>query len=196
MSAQPSAFASAQRTFVTRSPISSRIQAQLQPCAFQRRFASEKASPTDATTTGETVPPESTEAEKSNESPAEAESASETVQTEPSVEEQKQEIKEESVATPEAADAAQEQSTMGQVRNKAEDLLESASRAGAAATSAFTGRRGPSNAAYEQPQPSKILYVGNLYFEVKAEQLERQFKPYGQVVNSKIVTDPNGLSKG
>lgn len=195
VSSQPSAFASAQRSFVTRTSINTSIRAQCQPSAFQRRFASEKASPTDATTTGETVPPESTEAERTSQSPVEADFSSGTVLTEPTESEQKQEIVEESIATPETADAAGKQSVTEKVKETASDALEAASRAGAAAKSSFS-RRDRSGNSYEAPQPSKILYVGNLYFEIKAEQLERQFKPYGQVVNSKIVTDPNGMSKG
>lgn len=176
VSSQPSAFASAQRTFVTRTPFSSsRVQTQWQLSAFSRRFATEQ----------------------SNESPAEAESSSETVETEPSIDEQKLEMKEESVATPEVADAAGEQSITETATSKVNDAIDTVSRAGAAAMSPFGSRLPSSNINNgEAPSPSKILYVGNLYFEVRAEQLERQFKPYGQVVNAKVVTDTNGLSKG
>lgn len=44
--------------------------------------------------------------------------------------------------------------------------------------------------------PSKILYVGNLFFEVTAPQLEAEFSKYGEVTNSRVVTDNRGLSKG
>jgi len=186
-SSQPSGFVSAQRSFVTRTPFSSRVQAQWQPSAFQRRFATDDASPTDATTTGETIP---SEAEQSHESPEEVE---------PSAEELKQDITEESVATSEAADAAGEQSFTEKAKDAISSVTEPAARlaAAAAASSPFEStRRSNFRDTSEQPQPSKIVYVGNLYFEVKAEQLERQFNPYGEVVNSKIVTDNNGLSKG
>ena len=44
--------------------------------------------------------------------------------------------------------------------------------------------------------PSKILYIGNLFFEVTAPQLEAEFAKYGEVSNSRVVTDDRGLSKG
>jgi vacuolar-type H+-ATPase subunit H len=44
--------------------------------------------------------------------------------------------------------------------------------------------------------PSKILYIGNLFFEVTAPQLEAEFAKYGEVTNSRVVTDDRGLSKG
>ncbi|EME87730.1 uncharacterized protein MYCFIDRAFT_120538, partial [Pseudocercospora fijiensis CIRAD86] len=44
--------------------------------------------------------------------------------------------------------------------------------------------------------PSKIIYIGNLFFEVTAPQLEAEFGRFGEVTNSRIVTDTNGRSKG
>ncbi|KAK4890965.1 hypothetical protein LTR27_010414 [Elasticomyces elasticus] len=44
--------------------------------------------------------------------------------------------------------------------------------------------------------PSRILYIGNLFFEVTAPQLEAEFARFGQVANSRVVTDARGLSKG
>ncbi|EMC93569.1 hypothetical protein BAUCODRAFT_37252 [Baudoinia panamericana UAMH 10762] len=44
--------------------------------------------------------------------------------------------------------------------------------------------------------PSRILYIGNLFFEVTAPQLEAEFKQFGDITNSRIVTDSRGLSKG
>jgi nucleolin len=44
--------------------------------------------------------------------------------------------------------------------------------------------------------PTKILYIGNLFFEVTAPQLEAEFAKYGEVSNSRVVTDNRGLSKG
>ena len=176
----------------------------------QRRFASGEASPTDAQTTGETVPSEST----SQVSPAEEASPEETVQTEPSSEEQKQEIKEESISTPETADAAQSSGVAETISSAAQAIKQTASRVTERvrqnvpsvgdAGDAFN--RGPrdrysrdgrdSRAGLAPPVPSKILYIGNLFFEAKAENLESEFEKFGTVVNSKIATDANGLSKG
>ncbi|KAK0936395.1 hypothetical protein LTR29_012068 [Friedmanniomyces endolithicus] len=44
--------------------------------------------------------------------------------------------------------------------------------------------------------PSRICYVGNLFFEVTAPQLEAELSQFGAVANSRIVTDARGLSKG
>lgn len=45
-------------------------------------------------------------------------------------------------------------------------------------------------------EPSRILYVGNLFFEVTASQLEAEFARHGEIANSRVVTDSRGLSKG
>ncbi|KAK5126951.1 hypothetical protein LTR85_008309 [Meristemomyces frigidus] len=45
-------------------------------------------------------------------------------------------------------------------------------------------------------EPSRILYIGNLFFEVTAPQLEAEFSRHGEVANSRVVTDSRGLSKG
>lgn len=45
-------------------------------------------------------------------------------------------------------------------------------------------------------QVSRILYIGNLFFEVTAPQLEAEFSKFGEVTNSRVVTDGRGLSKG
>ena len=44
--------------------------------------------------------------------------------------------------------------------------------------------------------PSKILYVGNLFFEVTAPQLTNEFSQFGSIANSRVVTDSRGMSKG
>ncbi|GAM90962.1 hypothetical protein ANO11243_090090 [Dothideomycetidae sp. 11243] len=42
----------------------------------------------------------------------------------------------------------------------------------------------------------KILYVGNLYFDLTPERMQREFEQFGDVTNCKIVTDASGMSKG
>jgi nucleolin len=44
--------------------------------------------------------------------------------------------------------------------------------------------------------PSSTLYVGNLFFEVSEEALERQFAHYGPIKKTRIIFDHRGLSKG
>ncbi|KAK4560607.1 hypothetical protein LTR86_005185 [Recurvomyces mirabilis] len=43
---------------------------------------------------------------------------------------------------------------------------------------------------------NKILYIGNLFFEVSAQQLEAEFARFGTVTNTRVVSDQRGLSKG
>lgn len=44
--------------------------------------------------------------------------------------------------------------------------------------------------------PTKTIYVGNISYGIRAEDLSREFAEFGQVVSSKIIYDPRGLSKG
>ena len=178
ISSQTSAFASTQRSFVTRTPFSAGIRAQYPSSALQKRFASNDGT--------------------SNESPAEAESAEETVETEPSVSEQRRDYKEESVASSETADAANFSSVAnaaGTVQHRAargmDDLQRAARSASSDARPSRTDAQDPNG-----PNASKILYIGNLFFEVQAEQLEREFEQFGKIVNCRIAADPNGMSKG
>ena len=201
VSAQPSTLAS--RTYVTRTPFA--VRAQCQTSFFQKRFASnDTASPTDATTTGETVPPESSEADKTNESPAESQSPYETVKEEPSVEEQRDTIREESITK---RTLRNERSSTNSVRETASNMVDGvkaqASRAANATTDAArsaVGRSDHHSSARERSpnsaSPSKILYIGNLFFDLKAPQLEKQFKPFGNIVTCKIASDADGRSKG
>jgi len=43
---------------------------------------------------------------------------------------------------------------------------------------------------------TKTLYVGNLFFDVKEHDLEKEFSKAGKVVKTKIIYDQRGLSKG
>jgi len=135
-----------------------------------------------------------TEEQKSAEqvevSPAEA-AGGETVTTEPSAKEQN-EIREESVATPEVTSSTQ------QPADTSSQLQQAAQNAAGAVQDGLSGAfsrrlRGPRDA---QVAPSKILYIGNLFFEVTDAQLEAEFSRFGGIANSRIVTDARGLSKG
>jgi nucleolin len=44
--------------------------------------------------------------------------------------------------------------------------------------------------------PHKMLYIGNLYYEVTSEQLHKVFSRFGEVESVKIVYDNRGLSRG
>lgn len=49
--------------------------------------------------------------------------------------------------------------------------------------------------AQDKP-PNNTLYVGNLYYEVSAEQLKRVFSRFGKVESVRIIYDNRGLSRG
>lgn len=91
------------------------------------------------------------------------------------------------------------QETASNTGEKAYDALTSVAEAAqntvASAAGQTTGfeRSGP-----ERPpvQLSRILYIGNLFFEVTAPQLEAEFARFGEIKNSRVVTDNRGLSKG
>lgn len=45
-------------------------------------------------------------------------------------------------------------------------------------------------------QPSSSIYVGNLLFDVRSEDLKREFAEFGQVKEVRIANDDRGMSKG
>ncbi|KAG9992134.1 RNA-binding domain-containing protein, partial [Aureobasidium melanogenum] len=172
------------RTIVTRTPTGLRQSQKWQMPVFQRRFASEEASPAQEKTTGETVPTEPTEAEKAMKEEAAVTSEAQAEQ-EPNVVEK---------SIPEAADASEQPSVVEQVKEKVQD-------AASDVTDAAVGLLGESarNAAagtHSDPKPSRILYIGNLFFEIKSQDLEREFAKYGEIVNARVAEDARGLSRG
>jgi len=44
--------------------------------------------------------------------------------------------------------------------------------------------------------PTKVVYVGNIQFDVKEEDLQEEFKAFGQILSTKIIYDARGMSKG
>lgn len=44
--------------------------------------------------------------------------------------------------------------------------------------------------------PNRTVYVGNLYYQVTPEQLQRVFSRFGEIDTVKIVYDNRGLSRG
>ncbi|KAF2859119.1 RNA-binding domain-containing protein [Piedraia hortae CBS 480.64] len=51
----------------------------------------------------------------------------------------------------------------------------------------------------EQPRelkPSRVLWVGNLYYGLTEEKLKEEFSQFGNVIKTRIVRNPNGESRG
>lgn len=150
---------------------------------YQRRFASEEASPAQEKTTGETVPTEPTETEKA---------MKEEAVTSEAQAEQEPDVVEKSV--PEAADASEQPSVVEQVKEKVQDAASNVTDAAVGLLG--NSARGAAAGTHRDPKPSRILYVGNLFFEIKSQDLEREFAKYGEIVNARVAEDARGLSRG
>jgi len=80
------------------------------------------------------------------------------------------------------------------MQQAAETISNAVSDATGAVTSAMSSMTGKQDSANQEP--GKILYVGNLYFDLSPARLREEFSSFGEIVNCKIVTDSSGLSKG
>lgn len=65
----------------------------------------------------------------------------------------------------------------------------------AAAASSVVGSTSAAS-GYAAQEVSKTLYIGNLFFDVKAHDLEKEFSKAGKVLKTRIIQDQRGLSKG
>jgi len=77
-----------------------------------------------------------------------------------------------------------------------ETVTDAAQSLGAAAGFGSAGRSRERNVPAQDGEPSKTVYVGNLFFDVRAADLKQEFERAGPVVDSKIIMDQRGLSKG
>lgn len=59
----------------------------------------------------------------------------------------------------------------------------------------FSGRA-PPRAPFRSFPASKTVYVGNLFFSVREQDIEREMSRVGKVESVKIIYDARGLSKG
>lgn len=93
------------------------------------------------------------------------------------------------------------ESVSNAARNAAESVKDTAESLGAAAGFASSagndvGGARQENAASKDGETSTTVYVGNLFFDVRGEDLRKEFERAGPVVNTKIIMDQRGLSKG
>ncbi|CAI6271597.1 unnamed protein product [Periconia digitata] len=62
---------------------------------------------------------------------------------------------------------------------------------------AAEGRKRPQRAnTFIQADPNNTLYIGNLFYEVTTDQIQRVFSRFGEVKDVKIAFDNRGLSRG
>lgn len=176
------------RSITTFTPAAFRSkQHQWAVASFQRRFASDEAAAsketastdTAATETTETTETTATEAAEAAEA-AVADTPDNFAQTAPEapVEENLTPAQQEAQAPPTDAEAT-----------VTPEALNTAAKDPAAA---------PEARKRERPNhpPNKTLYVGNLFYEVKADQLKHIFSRFGEVQDVKLVYDNRGISRG
>lgn len=101
-----------------------------------------------------------------------------------------------------ASETAQEKSSsiaesVSDAAQTAKESVQGAAQSLGAAAGFGGGNTGySSNKGNPQGEPSKTVYVGNLFFDVRAEDLKQEFERAGAVQEAKIIMDNRGMSKG
>ena len=140
---------------------------------LQRRYASEEAQ-----TQSEPVADGATEAQHGENSIAAA-------------------SQEQSQPTEPAQEQKQKHTTLGEVASSAtEKIQESASTAYNAMTGGAEGGAPLTDQQREAKVPKASVYVGNLYFDIKERDLQREFEKCGPIESVRLILDNRGLSKG
>ena len=113
--------------------------------------------------------------------------------------EQASNVEEKSVAAPDVADAAPATATptIEKLADKVQDAAATMRQTASSAAESLKPRNAsPRGHQQGAPVPGKILYAGNLFFEIKAQDLEQAFSKFGQIVNCRVAEDTRGLSRG
>ncbi|KAI9657784.1 MAG: hypothetical protein M1821_002960 [Bathelium mastoideum] len=200
------------RTFVTWKASSATFKQQCRLTAPQCRFASDNAKLSETPVTDETVPEEPSDYEGKSidenieESKPEArgtEGQPDTAVHVASETTDAAEIAHGSASSPPSSTFERAQQTASNLAESVANTASTLSHAAGAATGRITGSAQTSNPfitmrkdPLPKADPSKILYVGNLYFEVKETDLRREFSRFGQITQARVVYDNRGLSKG
>ncbi len=85
-------------------------------------------------------------------------------------------------------------SAAGKVKETASDVYNTI--AGASASESHRGYNSGSAARQFDSPPSSNVYVGNLFFDVKEDDLRKKFEECGTIASIKLIMDNRGLSKG
>ena len=155
---------------------------------FQRRYASEEAS---ADSTAEEALSET--GESGTEAATVTEPAAETSSATSSVPIEEEPVSPQDPIVPEPS--ADE--TIASKSGAAGAAVETVTAAASSAASAIASATGLSSAP-RQPRgrPGASLYCGNLFFEVRDDDLRKEFSKFGKVTNARVIYDGRGLSKG
>lgn len=84
----------------------------------------------------------------------------------------------------------------GAVRSAANTASTRVSGAAGQVAAAASHAVGSDYSLAPETERTKTVYVGNLFFDVKETDLEREFGKAGNVLKTKIIYDQRGLSKG
>ncbi|KAL8926882.1 MAG: hypothetical protein Q9208_002691 [Pyrenodesmia sp. 3 TL-2023] len=184
------------RAFNTATAFTSRSRLQSLPISrFQRRFASEEAE-----TQSEPSADRSEEGQHGDNS-----IAASSQESQPPAEEHSSEAPE---SSSESQSAGSEQPrTVGELASAAaEKTKEAVSSAYSSVTgqdafetgsgSGFSRRSPLGQPDRPMAPPSPTVYVGNLFFDVREDDLRREFEKVGPIENVKLIMDNRGLSKG
>ena len=155
--------------------------------AFQRRhYADEPTSQSEPEAFG------ATEAEHGENSIAASEDSGADANASTPIEHAEEEHAEE--RTPES----KLDSAADSVRSATQSVTESVTGAaqGLSSAAGFGSPKSEAGTAPPSEETSTTVYVGNLFFDVRSEDLEKEFAKAGPVVSAKIIMDARGLSKG
>ncbi|KAI4183363.1 MAG: hypothetical protein L6R41_005436 [Letrouitia leprolyta] len=89
--------------------------------------------------------------------------------------------------------------TLGELASAATSKVrETASNAFGAFSGQETASGGQRDSAFSKPAPapSETVYVGNLFFDVREDDIRREFEKIGPIEQIKLIMDNRGLSKG
>ncbi|KAL8644652.1 MAG: hypothetical protein Q9210_007145 [Variospora velana] len=90
-----------------------------------------------------------------------------------------------------------ESTTVGELASAAAETTREAASNAYDAVAGFAGT-GSRSLPFSKPDlpPSTTVYVGNLFFDVREEDLRREFEKLGAIESVKLIMDNRGLSKG
>ena len=98
----------------------------------------------------------------------------------------------ESVETPNQVDPP---SPFESFKNTAADAAESVKETVSDVSGSVSNTLGSATQSSGDSENANV-YVGNLFFDVRSEDLEREFSRAGKVLSAKVISDVRGLSKG
>ncbi|KAI4111965.1 MAG: hypothetical protein LQ338_008341, partial [Usnochroma carphineum] len=185
------------RAFTTVTPFTCGVKLQPLPISqLQRRFASEEAQtrsepPADRAEEGQHGDNSIAASSQESQSPAQGSRPSPSEETSKAGEAA---AANEQSSQPQPA-GSEQPSTVGELASAA---AEKTKEAASSALGAVTGGYGSRDSSFQKPEPppNQTVYVGNLFFDVREDDLRREFEKMGAIESVKLIMDNRGLSKG